>query len=227
MSTSELPFEHLNLRRNPFGQIAAEDVGAVAVVSLEDVVDALHTPGYAVQFIGAQGRGKTTHMRALHDHFPDAPFVYFGPDRRPPVPRAGSPLFLDETQRIPWWRRELLFRRRASFAVATHVDHTRQMRRCGLSVTTIEVGGLTHARLRSIVDRRIERVRRHHDAPIPALSDETLTALVERYGDDLRAIEHHLYEVFQRLEAVSEDVDIALEEGIEIPLSEGDHDGQM
>ena len=37
-------------------------------------------------------------------------------------------------------------------------------------------------------------------APEVAFTDEAVSALMEMFGDDLRAMERYLYEVFQRLQ---------------------------
>jgi len=65
-----LPFAHLNLRRNPFGELDLSQRAALAVVDVDRFVRRLAQPGYAVQFTGDRGRGKTTHLLAILRHFP-------------------------------------------------------------------------------------------------------------------------------------------------------------
>ena len=60
-----LAFAHLNLRRNPFGEPLRAERGELAVADrsmLEEWVERLQRPGFAVQFLGGCGRGKTTHL---------------------------------------------------------------------------------------------------------------------------------------------------------------------
>ena len=201
----ELAFAHLNLRRNPFGLVPPArwpELACAVGPDLDELAARLKEPGSAVLYLGEQGRGKSTHLRALHGaHFPQAPFLYIGEGERPPLPR-GQVVFIDELQRVSRWRRALLFRRRrASFAIGSHVDHTAEMRRAGLEVVRVELEGLDRDRLRQIVEARLAWARRG-PGPVPWLTDEALDALIERFGDNLRAIEHDLYERFQRLEAV-------------------------
>ena len=201
----QLAYSHLNLRRNPFGLVPPALWGQVACVvgpPLLALAERLALPGQAVLYLGEKGRGKSTHLRALHAaHFPQVPFVYIGAGERPALP-CEPVVFFDELQRVPRRRRAWLFRRRGtSFALSSHVDHTSELRRAGVEVVLVELQGLDRARLQQIVERRVEWVRRG-SGPVPWLEDQALDALIDRFGDDLRAIEDHLYEAFQQLQEV-------------------------
>jgi hypothetical protein len=197
-SPPSLPFAHLNLRRNPFGEIDRSTRAELAVVDVGAYVSRLVEPGYAVQFLGEKGRGKTTHLLAIGRHFPQAVYVHISEDRRPRVPR-GRPLLIDELQRLPRWRRRLVYRRKAPLVIGTHIDYAQELRRAGYEVDTVVLDGmLDDARLESIVNMRIGHFRRGA-GPVPRVRPETVRALLDRYGDDVRAIEAHLYERFQEL----------------------------
>ncbi len=195
----QLPFVHLNLRRNPFGEVPQDERGALAVVDVEHFVERLGQPGFAVQFIGECGRGKSTHLHALRQHFVDAPYVRVAEQPRGFRPPPASVLFIDEAQFLSRRQRRRIFGRDASFAVGTHADLAGVFERAGLTYETVHVGGVDAARLRRIIERRMEWARRA-PGPLPRVSPPAVAELVARHGDDLRAIEHHLYEVFQRLE---------------------------
>jgi hypothetical protein len=75
MKQLQLAYSHLNLRRNPFGEVEFEDIASLAITQVEQYVERLRQPKYAVQFLGEQGRGKTTHLYALRDYFPQAPYT--------------------------------------------------------------------------------------------------------------------------------------------------------
>jgi len=108
-----LPFAHLNLRRNPFGEVAAEERPALAVVD-EAALDGLAARLRAaldgdarttVQLLGEKGFGKTTHLLALRARFVGSPYRHVAEGERPaPDPAAlpqSKPFFLDESQRVP------------------------------------------------------------------------------------------------------------------------------
>jgi hypothetical protein len=196
-----LPFANLNLRRNPFGEPADDERAGLAVIDpdlLDRLVRSLSQPGFAVQFLGECGRGKSTHLHALRAHFPDAPYIHFAEGERPaPIPVAPV-LFLDETQRLPWRTRRRVFRRDVALAIGTHRDHSRELTRAGRRVETVYLEGFAAPRLHRIIERRIEWARRG-PGPIPSVGRENVGRLRDRFGGDLRAIEDHLYDVFQAL----------------------------
>lgn len=197
-----LPFARLNLTRNPFGELPLETRSQLAVLDIEVApwLERLREPGFALQITGECGRGKTTHLLALRQSFPNAPHLYRPEDEPSPrVPHAPL-LFLDEMQRFSAWTRGRLLRRSASFVIGTHGDHRAEFRRAGLDYGTLELRGLSPERLRVILERRVEAARRA-PGPVPTFEPATIHALIEHFGDDLRSIQDHLYEVFQRLDA--------------------------
>lgn len=199
MAKVALAFEHLNLRWNPFGEPAAEDLADLAVVEVEQHVERLKRPGFAVEYMGESGRGKSTHMHALHRFFPDAPYVRFRENEPiPPIPNAPL-LFLDETQRVPARRRRQVFARPASFVIGTHEDHSTEFKRAGVQCEVILLRGLTPERLEQIVLRRLEWARRR-PGPLPGITETEIARLIHDHDDDLSAILKHLYEKFQLLE---------------------------
>ncbi|MBI1374059.1 MAG: hypothetical protein GC159_15165 [Phycisphaera sp.] len=207
-----LPFAHLNLRRNPFGEPQRHERGELAVVDIDAPLAALREAlaaarPYAVQLIGDCGRGKTTHLLALHQHFTDAPYVYVAENEpTPTIPdvSSGGVLFVDEMQRVPRRTRRAVMRRGAALVIGTHRDHTRELRRAGYAIDTIRPAAMTTVdRLRRIVARRIDWARRA-PGPTPGVSDATLRDLLRRHRDNVRAIEAELYERFQRLEHIAD-----------------------
>ncbi len=199
MANITLPFEQLNLRWNPFGEPAPEDIASLAVVDVEAYVERLRSPGFAVQYLGEAGRGKSTHLMALHRFFPDMPYLRFPENTRiPRIPHAPV-LFLDETQRLPRGLRRRIFSRRGSFVIGTHEDHSAELAQAHVETVSILLSGMTAERLVQIIERRLEWARRG-PGPLPRLSDSKITWLIEAFGDDLSAILGCLYEEFQALQ---------------------------
>lgn len=198
MTSISLAFEELNLRWNPFGEPAVEDAANLAVVDVEAYVERLRKPGFAVQYLGEAGRGKSTHLLALHQFFPDMPYLRFPENTRiPRIPHAPV-LFLDETQRLPPSLRKIIFSRKGSFVIGTHEDHSVELEMAHKETVSVYLSGLTPERLEEIIERRIEWARRG-PGPIPRFSRPRINGLIEVYGDDLSAILCSLYEEFQAL----------------------------
>lgn len=193
-----LPFSHLNLRFNPFGEIPLEHRAELALVDIESIVGQLSDRRAAFQFIGDKGRGKTTHLLALKARFLHAAYVHIPEDEKPPIP-VGDPLMIDEAQRLSRWTRCRVFRCNAPLVLGTHEDYSVELRRAGREVTTIEVGGQLDAnRLQQLLERRIEFARRG-EGSVPRVTRKAIDHLLLKFGNDVRAMEGRLYEVFQTL----------------------------
>lgn len=199
MKKISLAFETLNLRWNPFGEPVSDDIVRLAVVDIEPYVEQLRKPGFAIQYRGESGRGKSTHLLALHHFFSDMPYLRFSENAKIPRIPYAPVLFLDETQRLPPSLRRRIFSRKASFAIGSHEDHSNELAGTVAELVSIELKGLTYEHLMQIVQRRIEWARRG-PGPLPNVPASRLTQLINEYGDDLSAILASLYEEFQNLE---------------------------
>lgn len=193
------PFAHLNLQQNPFGELTRETRGELAVIEVEPIVDHLNRDA-VVQLVGPRGCGKSTALHALDTRFDATAY------RR--VPRDGevetwpetSILLADEVQFLNRGTRLDLWRRDTPLAVATHTDYTDEIETAGKIAETLELGDRRSIDdLETIFHRRIEAHRRE-EGEIPTIARPAVRRLRERYGANCRAMENHLYEVFQTLE---------------------------
>ena len=201
MKIMSLPFIHLNLKWNPFGEVNLIDRKELVVAEVDHLIDLLREPKNAIQFIDDKGRGKTSHILAVHRHFEDSPYTHIGEGENPVIP-PGQPLFIDELQRIPWLKRRNIFKRKVSFVIGTHIDYTSEMKKAGIQVHTIYPGKtVSRERLEQIFNNRIEWARRA-PGPVPRIPGNTLEDLINTYGDDIRSMEGHLYSIFQQLEEI-------------------------
>lgn len=194
-----LPFAHLNLRRNPFEELTPELRGRLAVVDTAPYLEFLKAERATLVFIGHCGRGKSTHLHALRLHFPEAPYCYLPEDGpQPKIPKAPL-LFVDETQRLSWWRRWRLFAGSSRLILGTHCNEIPALKRAGRPVMKIEIQGLSEEKLQRIIEARLEWSRRG-PGEIPSISEDQRGVLLAHFGDNIRALEYHLYEVFQSLQ---------------------------
>jgi hypothetical protein len=201
----ELAFAHLNLLRNPFGELTEEERAAVAVVEIDPEVEWLRTTRRTLQIIGDSGRGKTTHLIAFRARFPDVPLVRIRPGERARVPGEATPLLIiDEVQLLSPRARRRLWGRNASFVVGTHKDLEPELRRAGVDVRTLRPAEhMTAGRLTRLLTLRIEAARRG-PGPVPGIGIEVAPELLNRFGSDVRAAEDLLYDRFQTLAEVTD-----------------------
>ena len=185
----------LNLRWNPFSEPNQDERAALAV----QMPDFLLEPKKAILILGEKGRGKTTHLLALHQKNLNAPYVHlpeFG--KQPSIPRSPI-IFLDEAQRLPRLTRRFIWQRAKTWVIASHENHTHELEKAGFKVQTIHLTGLSLDKLEAVIEKRLEWARRSEDQ-IPRLQTEKLQYLLEQYGDDLRRIEAALYDEYQQMQ---------------------------
>ena len=197
----ELPFQHLNLRRNPFGELTEQERTQLALVEIDEFVERLKNPRYVVQFIGEKGFGKTTHLLSIRAACPNAGYVHIPEGERAMIP-SGVPILIDEAQRLTTWQWVKLFRSQVPLVLGTHRDFTISLRRAGRIVETIQPSQRTDAdRVHQILNQRIEYVRRD-DGPVPKITKQTSDRLRSQFGHDIRSMQDSLYETFQALREI-------------------------
>lgn len=196
-----LTFAHLNLRRNPFGELGQDDRPGVAVVDLAPLLGELRNPAFALQVVGEQGFGKTTHLLTIRAAIVSATYTCI-PEGRSLWPSIGNPTIVDEAQRLSRRHRFRLFRRGVPLALGTHENLERELQQAGRTVVTLQVGELmTLDRLHTILNRRITFARRG-PGPLPSIRLATTKTLLEEFGSNVRAIEAQLYDCFQNLREI-------------------------
>ena len=202
----QLAFSHLNLRKNPFGSLGRHEQQLLADADLSEAIrflshcpiDANRRPP-AVQYIGRQGSGKTTHLLALLAHFPAAVYSPLSIHQPVSVRTDGDPILIDDAQMLPWWLRRQLFRGAARIVLATHRDYTNELQRRGRDVLTLSAEATTNPEsLFRRLNARIEAARRGPQA-IPHISREDVALLWKKFGTDQRSLIEYLYDVFEDL----------------------------
>lgn len=200
MSSYRLPFAHLNLKRNPFGELPLDRRGAVAVGQLADEIEHLREGGI-VEFVGESGRGKSTALHALTHRLDETVYERVPRDGTVPEWHEADVLLVDELQFLDCRARLDLWRGSTPIACGTHRSFADEIREAGRRVETVDLNRERSLdELAAMFRRRIEAHRRDDDRPVSTLEQSTLRRLRERYASDHRAMENHLYEVFQALD---------------------------
>lgn len=201
---SGLPFFHLNLRRNPFGELTAAERTRLAIVECDAALQHLKSPRSVIQVVGERGYGKTTHLLALAAQFPENAYVHIPEGQHAAIPAQGEPLLIDEAQRMTRVQQWTTFRSQRRLVLGTHSDFEPALRRAGRPVLTIAANQFTDAtRVQNLLNARIESVRRDAGS-IPQISEATASLLFKQYGSDIRSIEHSMYLTFQQLRSVQD-----------------------
>lgn len=200
VKTPQLAFSNLNLRFNPFGEIDISARGSLAYVDLDDCIEHLKNTRAAIQFFADHGRGKTTHLLALHQHFPKAPYIKLQQGQTPKVPKADL-VFIDSLEILKKKDRKRVFRSLNRVVFTSHSDLEAELELAGFQVASRKVSCLDVESLQRIFQLRIEFARRA-SGDVPIVSKETVKSLVARYHDDIRSMEASLYTRLQQMENI-------------------------
>lgn len=209
MSPPSLPFAHLNLRRNPFGELSSEERCDLAVLLISDLVEFLcqqpeNRLPVALQILGDKGFGKTTHLLALQAAFPASSYTWIPEGVSDHVAVHGEPVLIDEAQRLSLVQRNALWNLPKRLVLATHTDFAADLIRSGRQVMSISADRDTRPeRVHMIVNARVAMFRRSSGA-IPVIPFPMAEQLCDRYGSNIRGMLHALYDVFQSLRTIDD-----------------------
>lgn len=212
MNRAYFHFHKLGYRRNPFGALTAEEWAAVAVLP-SAAVPLLASAGHW-QILGPMGSGKTTCLLGLQAHFVDHKRVVayeYLPEGQNwfETPADGLDLFLlDEAQRLRRRERRRLMdlARSGGFRliVSSHEDMTPLFARWQLPLSTVSLAAqASPEHYQAVLARRLNYFAMPGLARV-SLGETAVHFLYDTFGQNLRAAEYFLYEVWQRQETAVE-----------------------
>ncbi len=205
------PFHALGLRCNPFRALTDEEWGDIALLP-----EALLTldPAAHVQILGERGHGKTSLLMGLaalgRRQRKKTAYEYLPAGQNKFTTRlAGLDWFLlDEAQRLSRreWGRLLAGALTAGaprLVVSSHNDVAPLFTSRHLNLGTIHLAAASADHLRALVQRRLTYFALP-GGPGIAITSEATDYLHHRFGGNLRAAEHLLYEACQQLSGPGE-----------------------
>lgn len=200
------PFAKLGLRSNPFRTLTAEEWADVAVVP--QAIEAAFSRGDNLLILGKRGRGKSTTLRTLIRwvEWQEKRVAYerlaFGKWRYQTDFSELDAFAPDEAQRLAVWEwHKLLDRVRHGMRLimGSHRNDKWLFQLAGIPLTVFHLEKLnTPQHLQEVLRQRIEYFALDGE-PLVSFDESGINYLYQQYGDNLRAIEHFLYEVFQQL----------------------------
>lgn len=200
------PFRKLGLQRNPFGSLTTSEWAEIAVVPAP--IEAVFEHDTHLLLLGKKGRGKSTTLHGLLLLLPlDCQIAYeripVGANRFEQTVDHLDCFALDEAQRLaPWCWPPLLAaaRRGTRLLIGSHWNYGPLLRLAGLNVKVFRLESLaTQAHMRQMLERRLMAFSLNK-VPQVWFDETALDWLWQRFGDNFRAQDDFLYEVFQRLE---------------------------
>ncbi|MFZ0548490.1 MAG: hypothetical protein WAM60_23785 [Candidatus Promineifilaceae bacterium] len=205
MANSFFPFFSLGFHCNPFRTLTDEEWAEIAVIP--SYVQQKLVVGYEnLQVLGEKGYGKTTILLSIaaekRHHGRRIAYEYIPEDGRTfqtPLDNLDD-FFLDEAQRLEKKERKRLLTHpnAPSLVIASHEDLASLFAAYGRSLTTIKLGQTELAHLQAVLNRRLAYSSLTEHPPF-TFTDEAVQQLWDKFGRNIRATEHYLYEYFQQL----------------------------
>jgi len=217
------PFHALGFRSNPFRALS-DDEWADVVVLPEAVSQAAALGGH-LQVLGRLGRGKTSTLLGLAAQLRRAgqraayEYLAVGCDVFTTAPAGLDVFLLDEAQRLRHRERGRLLAAAGAgprLILGSHEDLAPQFENSRLPLATVRLGAPDATHLAAILARRLDYFALEPGQPAVTFDASATDLLQARFGGNLRAIEHFLYEVFQALEAPL----VLTEQNLKVPQGE-------
>lgn len=186
------------MRRNPFGGLDARQLPDIVQPRpfTDEVRQHIRAGGRrALQFIGRQGRGKTTHLRLLAGEFPEGS-LHMLPRESSEEAMLADPsplLFVDSIHHLSFAGRRALFRKDAFIVFTTHYTRWPACRSVGMPLTSYRFRGLTVPEMTAIIRARTQDAM-EDPGERWAIDEDAVQSLVRKFGDDYRGILNYLYQ---------------------------------
>jgi energy-coupling factor transporter ATP-binding protein EcfA2 len=201
------PFAKLGLSSNPFRRLTDEEWADIAVIPAP--IETAFNAGDNLLILGKRGRGKSTILRHLsrriawqgkrtvYERIPESRWQY-------QTHIQGLDAFaLDEAQRLLLWKWIPLLncmRNGMRLIIGSHRNDAWLFRLAGIPVTVFRLEELyTRQHLATVLQCRLDYFTTDGE-PLVNFAPSAFDYLWQQYGDNLRAIEAHLYDVFQQLD---------------------------
>lgn len=195
-------YTQLNLRYNPFAYLNDEELLEVTEdrINLEAIADKIDSSDSClVQFYGKKGRGKSTHLQALHKHyFPEATFYKLQKNGKISIEKTEGILFIDSFQLLSLKNQLELLNSQQKLIIGAHhscsilnFKQRQYHQKINFSDLKTEINFINE-----MVNSRMKLARLHPEKPIPKLKNSLLEELHDQYQNNLRGIQESLYEFF-------------------------------
>lgn len=192
-----------NFEYNPFSGVLEEDLAQIIVPTF-DVAhishNIEHADSLAIEFLGKQGRGKTTHLRYLQQQLNTYPiFLLNTASARISdiITHESDVVFVDSIHHLSISDRIQLFRFKRVVIYTTHWSRKFSCIYVGKKHYSIRFKGITLDTLKYVLGKRLQLASKNKIDVDDLFTEKELQSLIRKFGDNYRGIINHLYEQYQ------------------------------
>lgn len=197
----------LQFHYNPFSGVTDDDISNILIPKQEvvDLIDQFQPHSQLIiELVGKKGRGKTTHLRYLHQQLSSKyPLFLLNSNSlfENIIEHPSQIVLVDSIHYLSIFQRQKLYKNKRLVIFTTHHTKKWECKLAGRKIESIHFRGLDEFLLEKIIIRRL-KMAMLEDKPEPVLNRPVLLQLLKKYRDDYRAIMNFLYDEFQTSERV-------------------------
>lgn len=191
-----------NYKFNPFSGVLDDDISLVIspIFNLGNLkAKILHSAPILIQFVGKQGRGKTTHLKYLHQHLGHFPIFYLNKDSdfEDLINHSSPVIFVDSIHHMNVFHRQTLFKTDKTIIFTTHWTKKLECMAVNRRLHSISFKGIDENKLQIILNKRLALASHNtlDKTEIFTLVESKL--LIQKFGDNYRGIINYLFEQYQ------------------------------
>ena len=186
---------------NPFSGVLEEDLKAILVPKFNTAIlisKIQHSDSLAIEFLGKQGRGKTTHLMFLHKELKEYPIFLLkkGSTVSEILNHSSKVVFVDSIHHLNFKERLQLFKTKEKIVYTTHWSRRFSCRIAKKKFYSIYFQEITIALLKEILNKRLVFASVTVLGVDEMFTDEKAAALIYKFGDNYRGIINHLYKYY-------------------------------
>ncbi len=186
---------------NPFSGVLHEDIPEVILptINVDTIISKIeNSTSIAIEFIGKQGRGKTSHLRYLQHLLHEHPMYLLNSETSVDevMKDTSEIVFVDSIHHLSFSNRIQLFKQKKAVIYTTHWSRKID---CILANTThyqIRFKGIDAEQLQNILNKRLN-LASNSSASVTLFTKQDVIALIKKFGDNYRGIINHLYTKYQ------------------------------
>ncbi len=187
---------------NPFSGVLHEDIQQTIIPSfnVNEIINKIKTSNsLAIEFIGKQGRGKTSHLLYLQQTINIYPiFLLDDSSSISNIIQSKSDIvFIDSIHRLNIKDRIRLFKEKKVVIYTTHWSRKVECFLTKKHLYSISFKGIDAKNLSLILNRRLKLASKNQLNNEMLFSLKNTSDLIKKFGDNYRAIINHLYEQYQ------------------------------
>ncbi|EDP95332.1 hypothetical protein U8527_16040 [Kordia algicida OT-1] len=192
--------EHYNF--NPFAGVLDHEISHTIVprFSVAEIASYIeNNPSIAIEFLGKQGRGKTTHLIWLQQQLPHYPIFLLekGAKVSEIIQHTANIVFVDSIHHLSFKERVQLFTTKKVVIYTTHYTRKISCLLVKKPMKTIRFKGIDTKILGKIIHNRLLLAQNETSMKQTTFSESELKKIIQKYGDNYRGIINKLYEKYQ------------------------------